>query len=770
MSIKLFASYFYLIAMFIGQLIITRAITQNLGIELYGVWAILISIQTYLFAVDSGFSASVTTYANIFIEKKDKKSVRNLISTNIGILTLIFLSLFLVFLLYIGFDKFFFISSSDQIYDEWNISIFIVLINVYLMSIVGIFSNYLIAIYRIEISKLFQIFHVMLYSFLVYLAAENGADIESLLVLVLLSSAIYLFFIFFYIKAKNDNELPKSFFYIDRDLYKKISKFIYNTFILAIASRIQFYTDVLVIGLLIGFGSAGLFEINNKIPFYSTYIFTAFVAIYYPLFTQKFHSNNLLDLEMLFLTVQKYSILLSIGLAASLILYGEKFITIWVGSDMLIGTNIFLLMILSMIFHAIFGPVAVVLQAIGKNSKLMKYEVFAALINIISSIVLIVPFGLIGVIYGTIFSQLFVLIFVYQHLLKLLKISVFNFYREVLLPTVIHLSVIASIFYFSRVFWFNQNTLLEIICGSIFIMIITIVTYIAIEKILVLFRISSYNSIKILIFSHKISSNYEVKSNFEETKFIDPNYKYIKFLRKILVRFKFLRKPLHLIKKKYSKFAWRHFSFLWPYEKSQTMDELIQNEIKNFETLFIIDSLKTIYNFTNLSNKKNIIELGCNKGQKLIAISNSLPNFKYIGYDINNSFISIGNNFIKSKEDSKNHIQLQNKDITKLKFEIDSDVVFTALTLMYIDEKVIKKIINNIAKFSRDAFIIQELIDYKNYEKIIGYDHNYEEIFTDLGINKIFDIDFDYKDIEASSNSSSRMVQIFAKRKNLSYS
>ena len=46
----------------------------------------------------------------------------------------------------------------------------------------------------------------------------------------------------------------------------------------------------------------------------------------------------------------------------------------------------------------------------------------------------------------------------------------------------------------------------------------------------------------------------------------------------------------------------------------------------------------------------------------------------------------------------------------ELKFEIDSDVVFTALTLMYINEKVIKKIINNIANFSRDAFIIQELI------------------------------------------------------------
>ena len=52
MPIKLIVSYFYLITMFFGQLFMTRAITENLGIELYGVWAVLISIQTYLFAVE----------------------------------------------------------------------------------------------------------------------------------------------------------------------------------------------------------------------------------------------------------------------------------------------------------------------------------------------------------------------------------------------------------------------------------------------------------------------------------------------------------------------------------------------------------------------------------------------------------------------------------------------------------------------------------------------------------------------------------------------
>jgi O-antigen/teichoic acid export membrane protein len=502
MPSKLIASYLYLFTMFFAQLFMTRAITQNLGIELYGVWAILISIQTYLFAVDSGFSSSVTTYANIFIEKSDKKSVRNLLSTNIRILTLIFSILLVAFILLIQPFNNFLISDSNIIFSDWGPSITIIIINVYILSIIGIFSNYLIATYRIEISKLFQIVHILLYSSFVYFAAFMGSGIRMMLLLIALTSALYLLSIILYIKAKDNEILPRSFLFFDKELYKKISTFIYNTFILAIASRIQFYTDVLVIGSMVGLGAAGLFDINNKIPFYSTYIFTSFVAIYYPIFTKRYHSGGKVGIESLFLSVQNYSIILSIGLIAILIFYGEKFIIFWVGDDMFIGFNVFLLLILSMFLHAIYGPSAVALQAIGKNSKLMKYEVITAIINIGLSLILVIPFGIVGVIYGTIISQILALSFIYVHLLKILQISFTSFFRETLVPILIHILLIYCLFYFSRHFWYSHDDLMIVLFGSISIMFVSFLIFIVLEKLMVFFKLKSFMSIS-NIFIHQ---------------------------------------------------------------------------------------------------------------------------------------------------------------------------------------------------------------------------------------------------------------------------
>ena len=160
MPIKLILSYLYLIVMFLAQLFITRAITSNFGIELYGVWAILMSIQTYLFAVDSGFSSSVTTYTNVFIERGDRASVRNLLSTNIVIVSTIFTCLLILVPIISQLIQRLLVSDVVRVFTDWNMSSFVVVINVFMLSIIGIFSNYLIATYRIGISKIFQMFMI----------------------------------------------------------------------------------------------------------------------------------------------------------------------------------------------------------------------------------------------------------------------------------------------------------------------------------------------------------------------------------------------------------------------------------------------------------------------------------------------------------------------------------------------------------------------------------------------------------------------------------
>lgn len=775
MPSKLLTSYLYLFTMFFAQLFMTRAITQNLGIELYGVWAILISIQTYLFAVDSGFSSSVTTYANIFIEKSDKKSVRNLLSTNFALVSIIFLSIFIVFLIISGPIQNLLAGESSLVFSDWSVSISIVILNVYTLSIIGIFSNYLIATYRIEISKLFQIAHILLYASLVYIAAINGYSIRQMLFLIAITSIFYFLTLILYIKLKDDHVLPKSFFYFDKSLYNKISKFIYNTFILAIASRIQFYTDVLVIGSIIGLGSAGLFDINNKIPFYSTYVFSAFVAIYYPLFTKRYHSNNQSSLSALFLSIQNYSIVLAIGVSVVLIFYGQKFIIFWVGDDMFIGINIFLLLIFSMLMHAIYGPSAVALQAIGKNSKLMKYEVITAIINIGLSLLLVIPFGIVGVIYGTIISQFLALIFVYVHLLKILHIAYKSFIIETLIPIFILIIFLFSLFYISRSFWTLQVKLLHIFISSGFIMLITLISFIILEAILVTYKIKSFSSISNVLIKQDLSligkNESSPSSSFQKTysKFNDAKqYLYAKFiilLRLLLRKLNFLQPLVLSIKFDHSKFAWKYFPFLWPYEKTNNINELYLEELTEPNLVQIIQILNNIFGLKKNSTNKTICELGCNKGQKLYALSNSFPSLRYIGFDINKKFVIKGNNYLNTPYFNQNDILLSIRDIESSSFKYSANITFTSLTLMYVKPEKIEKLINNIANSSSDGFIFQELASDNETFEVLGHSHDYEKIFLNLDLYKSFDIEINKKQFKNANSGSSYLNCISAVRK-----
>jgi len=760
MPIKLIVSYFYLITMFFGQLFMTRAITENLGIELYGVWAVLISIQTYLFAVDSGFSSSVTTYANIFVEKGEKKNVRNLISTNLALVSIIFLSIFLVFLiLNVPIQKFL-AGDSSLIFSDWGVSISIVILNVYMLSIIGIFSNYLIATYRIEISKLFQIAHMAVYAFLVYIAAINGYSIRIMLFLIALSTIFYFLSLILYIKLKDNNVLPRSFFYFDKALYNKISKFIYNTFILAIASRIQFYTDVLVIGSIVGLGSAGLFDINNKIPFYSTYLFTAFVAIYYPLFTKKYHLNDHSSLLKLFLSIQNYSIVLAIGIAVVLIFYGQKFIGFWVGDDMFIGPNIFLLLIFSMLMHSIYGPSAVILQAIGKNSKLMKYEVITAIINIGLSLLLVIPFGIVGVIFGTIVAQILALMFIYVHLLKILRITFNRFVIETLIPILMLIIVIFSLFYISRNFWTLSENLFHIFISSVLIMLITLISFIILEVILVNFQLKSFSSISNLL----IKQN-NTPIDADEDLSSSSNKNFIIFLRFLLKKLSFLQPLVLTIKFKHSKFAWRFLPFLWPYEKTLNINKLYLEELTEPNLIQIIQILNNIFGLKTNTSNKIICELGCNKGQKLYAISNFFPSFSYIGFDINKNFILKGNNYLNSAFCSTNDIFLSKEDIEASSFKYSASITFTSVTLMYIKPEKIENLIKNIANSSSDGFIFQELVSDNKTLEVQGYSHDYEMIFLNLDLYKSFDIEINKTQSVKSSSNSSYLICISARRK-----
>ena len=237
----------------------------------------------------------------------------------------------------------------------------------------------------------------------------------------------------------------------------------------------------------------------------------------------------------------------------------------------------------------------------------------------------------------------------------------------------------------------------------------------------------------------------------------------ISFLRLILRKIKFLQPIVHNIKLAHNKFAWKYLPFLWPYAKSSKIQDIFDYELKEPNTKLLINILFKKYKSSNL--KKAICELGCNKGQKLYAISKSFPKFDYYGYDINKGFINAGNNFL-SKRVKVDNIRLYHKDIDSNQLIYESDITFTSLTLMYINPKRIEKLISQIANNSKDGFIFQELVAKLDASSSSGYTHNYYKIFSSLNLFAKFDIEFQKILDSDSDKAESYLICIIALRKN----
>ena len=463
-------SLVFLIATFVSQILITRSITNNLGLEVYGVWAIIMSIQAYLFVADSGFSSSVTTYANIFETRGHSHKVRALLATNIYLLTVIF-SIILIVGIFIG-------GQLDYLEFDWGFLIAVATINVYILSISGVFSNLLIAYFQVDVSKLLQIVNVVIMTFLVLFFSERGSGIEGIVLALIGSSAIYLLILAVYVAKKHAKTIYGGVFFFDVKIFKEVYEFSVNTFIIALASRIQFYTDVLIVGLFLGLTQTSTYEINNKLPFYATYLASSFVILYYPLMTRMYTKENIKKLRDMYFSVQFISVFLGVTISLILYLYIDDILNYWIESDVRVDNEVFLLMLVSLVLHSILGPVATLLQSIGRNTTLMYAEVFTALVNILLSVYLINLYGLLGVISGTVIAQFGFLLFIYPYMLKtVLQVKFDYFIREVALPLILSFFGVAILLYFYADLAREFDGVLMILASSVVIGILTAIVF-----------------------------------------------------------------------------------------------------------------------------------------------------------------------------------------------------------------------------------------------------------------------------------------------------
>jgi len=190
---------------------------------------------------------------------------------------------------------------------------------------------------------------------------------------------------------------------VDRRMVRQILSFSLYVLLLNAGARLCFETDALVIGAFLGVGSIPFYAVANSLVVYLMDFVIAIAAVMMPMTTRLHTEGNWDQLRQVFLTWSKVALSLTMMVGLFLIVLGPRFIGWWIDRsfEQPAGQILQILMVSSLLFLPVRGVALPVLMGLGSPKIPTLVFLATGVLNLVLSVLLARPLGLIGVALGT---------------------------------------------------------------------------------------------------------------------------------------------------------------------------------------------------------------------------------------------------------------------------------------------------------------------------------------------------------------------------------
>jgi O-antigen/teichoic acid export membrane protein len=189
----------------------------------------------------------------------------------------------------------------------------------------------------------------------------------------------------------------------DRGTVRKIFSFSLYVLLLQAGARLAFETDALVIGAFLGVGVVPFYVVANSLIVYLMEFVIAIAAVVSPMATKLSTEGRMDELRSIFFKWSKVALSLTILAGLFLIVLGPSFLGQWIDPSFEEpgGQVLQILMLSSFLFLPARGVALPILMGLGKPKAPTIAFLVAGALNLVLSIVLAGPLGLVGVALGT---------------------------------------------------------------------------------------------------------------------------------------------------------------------------------------------------------------------------------------------------------------------------------------------------------------------------------------------------------------------------------
>ncbi len=455
------SSWFSLGINIVTGIFLSPFIVHHLGDTAFGVWVLIFSVTGYYGLFDLGIRSSVVRYVSKFAATSEDEELAKVVNTSLFSYSCIGLaSLIVTFLLCLNVSHVF-AKIPPEMLPTARWLLLMVGASVALGFPLGVFGGFLEGLQRFDITNWTNIIATLLRTGLIVVALNRGYGLLMIafitILLPLLSSIVRA------IMAYQIRPFPVGAKYVDRATFRRIVNYSSSTFLIMVAGRLKFKTDEIVIGTMISAAAVTYFNIGNRIVDYAGQVVTTLAQVFTPMSSQSEAKGDMNRLRKIFVVGNRVCAFIIFPICAILIILGKSVIEMWMGKKYIeTSYPVLVIMIVACTLWWSQSASGRVLFGMSKHSTWAKITLIEGVSNLILSILLVRPFGIIGDAFGTAIPlACSTILFMPRHVSKLLGIRLSTYVREAYtLPFLLTAPLVAVLLLLKR--WFVPHNYREL--------------------------------------------------------------------------------------------------------------------------------------------------------------------------------------------------------------------------------------------------------------------------------------------------------------------
>ncbi len=427
-------------------------IIHHLGDDAFGLWVIIFSVTGYYGLFDLGIRSSIVRYVAKYFATGEHDELNRLVNTamfsysGIGLVAMA-----ITLVAAYNVNSIFRISPEFVVTARWLL--LMVGAAVSLGFPLGVFGGILEGLQRFYLLNFTSISATLLRAALIVLALRHGYGLLTVALITvgmpLLSALVNAAAVFRILP------LRLGVHHVSRSSLRRIASYSGTTFLIIVAGRLRFKTDALVIGTFVSAAAVTYFTIGSRLVDYASETVSSLAQIFVPMSSQSQAKGDLDGLRKIFVVGNRACAFIIFPITAVLTMLGKSIIEIWVGPKYVATSYPVLLILLY--------PTTLMLAQSASGRTLWgmaKHRTWAWVVlvegasNLILSVILVRPYGILGDAIGTAVPLACSMIFFLpQHLCRLLGIKLRTYLsRAFLLPLALCIPLVVALLLLHR--WF----------------------------------------------------------------------------------------------------------------------------------------------------------------------------------------------------------------------------------------------------------------------------------------------------------------------------